>query len=156
MWQECCVSAQRWRIELYKSNQQQGKARAFCEICDTSNRVLFSACCILLWSATAAVQYIYTYTIYIYICTYIFWPLHCYDWDEVFIFVFFKHVDIYTYTRLTHKYKVNMYRLYNGVKKQQQQTHTQIVRTRICKQSYKHLLTTTTTKWKKNQAQQHL
>ena len=29
----------------------------------------------------------------------------------------FKHVDIYTYARHTHNYKVNMYRLYNGVKK---------------------------------------
>ena len=28
----------------------------------------------------------------------------------------FKHVDIYTYTRHTCKYEVNMYRLYNGVK----------------------------------------
>ena len=26
----------------------------------------------------------------------------------------FKHVYIYTYTRHTHKYKVNMYELYNG------------------------------------------
>ena len=29
----------------------------------------------------------------------------------------FKHVDIYTNTRHMHQYKVNMYRLYNGVHK---------------------------------------
>ena len=34
---------------------------------------------------------------------------------ENFFYSVFKHVGIYTCTRHTHKYKVNMYRLYNGV-----------------------------------------
>ena len=47
--------------------------------------------------------------------------------NDVFILVFFfkkqqlfysvfKHVDIYTHTRHTHKYKANIDRPYNGVK----------------------------------------
>ena len=58
---------------------------------------------------------------------------------------------IYTYTRHTHKYKVNTYRLYNGVK---EKDNTRVVRTRIYKQSYKQTLTTITRKETENQAQQ--
>ena len=43
-------------------------------------------------------------------------------------------MDTYTYTRHTHTYKVNMCRLYNGVKEVDK---TKIVRTRIHKQSYR-------------------
>ena len=53
----------------------------------------------------------------------------------------FKNVDVCT--RHTHKYKVNMYRLYNGVKNNNKQT---IVRTGIYKQSYTHNKATLTIK----------
>ena len=54
----------------------------------------------------------------------------------------FRHVDIYTYIRHTHKCKVNMYRLCNGVN---EKGHTKIVRAKLYKQSYRQTLTTTTT-----------
>ena len=52
-------------------------------------------------------------------------------------------MDIYTYSRHTHKYKVNMYRLHNGVK---EKDNTKIVGTRIYKQSYRQTLMITTRK----------
>ena len=77
-------------------------------------------------------------------------------------YLVFKHVDIYTYTRHTHKCKVNICRLCNGVQ-QQKQTKTKQkqtnkrknqtaqteqnqknVRAKICEQSYKRTFTTTT------------
>ena len=70
---------------------------------------------------------------------------------KLFLNSVFKHVNIYTYARHTHKYKVNMYRLYNGV---EEKDDTRIVRIKIYKQSYRQTLTTITRKEKENQAQQ--
>ena len=60
----------------------------------------------------------------------------------------FKHVNIYTYTRHTHKYGADMYKLYNGVNNNNKKDKTKIVRTSIYKQIYRHTLTTT---WKKEE-----
>ena len=43
-------------------------------------------------------------------------------------------MNIYTYTRYTHKYRADIYKLYNGVKEKDK---TKLVRTRIYKQSYR-------------------
>ena len=62
--------------------------------------------------------------------------------NDIFIFVFFlkkqqlfysvfKHVDIYTNTRHTHKYKANIYRPYNGVKEEKEEEKTTATTTAI-------------------------
>ena len=63
---------------------------------------------------------------------------------------FLKHVDIYTYTRHTRKYRANMYRLYNGDK---ENNNTDMVKTRIYKQSYRQTFTTTRRKEKEKENQ---